>query len=57
MNVNFKLLKNELRKKMQIYATQKIKTLGGIEIDEKHQIKILEKLGFVIKSNKNNISQ
>jgi len=45
-----------LDKKSKIdFHTQKIKTLGGIEIDEKHQIKILEKLGFVIKSNKNNI--
>jgi len=40
-------------KKIIEYDFSKTKTLGGVDIELNHQIKILENLGFVIKSQKN----
>ena len=45
----------EHRKKIIKYDFNKTKNLGGIDIDLNRQIKILESLGFVIKSQKNTI--
>ena len=46
----------EHTKKIIEYDFIKTKTLGGIDIDLNHQIKILENLGFVINPQKNEIT-
>ena len=46
----------EHTKKIIEYDFNKTKTLGGIDIDLNRQIKILENLGFVINSQKNEIA-
>ncbi len=47
----------EHTKKIIEYDFNKTKTLGGIDIDLNRQLKILENLGFVINSHKNEITR